>query len=75
MFVTAILAWGTNLSAKVSLAITVTKVAVVLLVVVVGSFYINMENYYINMENYTPFVRRLRPARAAPGLNNPRSRC
>ena len=59
-----------------------TKVAVVLLVVVVGSFYINMENYYIinmenyyiNMENYTPFVRRLRPARAAPGLNNPRSR-
>src|SRR5690349_4706865 len=43
-FVTAILAYGTKLSAGVSLAITVVKVAVVLLVVVVGAFYINTAN-------------------------------
>ncbi len=55
-FVTAILAWGTKLSAEVSLAITVIKVAVVLLVVVVGAF-------YIKMENFTPFV----PPAAAAG--------
>ena len=48
-FVTAILAWGTKLSAEVSLAITVIKVAVVLLVVAVGAF-------YIKIENYTPFI-------------------
>jgi APA family basic amino acid/polyamine antiporter len=48
-FVTAILAWGTKLSAEVSLAITVIKVSVVLLVVVVGAF-------YIKAANYTPFV-------------------
>ncbi|MBX7434423.1 amino acid permease [Mycobacterium sp. Y57] len=48
-FVTAILAWGTKLSAGVSLAVTVIKVAVVLLVVAVGAF-------YIKTENYTPFI-------------------
>jgi APA family basic amino acid/polyamine antiporter len=48
-FVTAILAWGTKLSAEVSLAITVVKVSVVLLVVAVGAF-------YIKAANYTPFV-------------------
>lgn len=48
-FVTAILAWGTKLSAGVSLAITAVKVAVVLLVVVVGAF-------YIKMENFSPFI-------------------
>ena len=56
-FVTVILAWGTKLSAEVSLAITVIKVAVVLLVVVVGAF-------YIKMENYTPFIP---PAEAGDG--------
>lgn len=55
-FVTVILAWGTKLSAKVSLAITVIKVAVVLLVVAVGAF-------YIKTANYTPFV----PPAAAAG--------
>lgn len=49
VFVTAILAYGTKLSAGVSLVITVIKVAVVLLVVAVGAF-------YIKMENYTPFI-------------------
>src|SRR5918995_4692431 len=49
VFVTVILAWGTKLSAEVSLVITVIKVAVVLLVVVVGAF-------YIKSSNYTPFI-------------------
>jgi basic amino acid/polyamine antiporter, APA family len=48
-FVTAILAWGTKLSAEVSLVITVIKVSVVLLVVTVGAF-------YIKSSNYTPFI-------------------
>lgn len=48
-FVTAILAYGTKLSAGVSLAVTVVKVAVVLLVVAVGAF-------YIKTDNYTPFI-------------------
>ncbi|BBX04176.1 amino acid permease [Mycolicibacterium moriokaense] len=47
--VTAILAWGTKLSAEVSLVITVIKVAVVLLVVAVGAF-------YIKTANFTPFI-------------------
>jgi basic amino acid/polyamine antiporter, APA family len=49
VFVTTILAWGTKLSAEVSLVITVIKVSVVLLVVVVGAF-------YIKTSNYTPFI-------------------
>jgi APA family basic amino acid/polyamine antiporter len=57
IFVTMILAWGTKLSAEVSLAITVIKVAVVLLVVSVGAF-------YIKAENFTPFVP---PAQAGEG--------
>ncbi|BBY43729.1 amino acid permease [Mycolicibacterium celeriflavum] len=44
-FVTVILALGTKLSAGVSLVITVIKVAVVLLVVAVGAFYIKVANY------------------------------
>ncbi len=48
-FVTAILAYGTKLSAGVSLAITAVKVGVVLLVVIVGAF-------YIKTQNFTPFV-------------------
>ncbi len=47
--VTMLLAMGTKLSAGVSLVITVIKVAVVLLVVVVGAF-------YINPANYSPFI-------------------
>jgi APA family basic amino acid/polyamine antiporter len=57
VFVTVILAWGTKLSAGVSLVITVIKVAVVLLVVAVGAF-------YIKVENYTPFSP---PAEAGEG--------
>ncbi|MHA0286165.1 APC family permease [Mycobacterium sp. C3-094] len=56
-FVTAILAYGTKLSAGVSLAITAVKVSVVLLVVIVGAF-------YIKTQNYTPFIP---PAEAGEG--------
>ena len=52
-----ILAWGTKLSRRSAWSITVIKVAVVLLVVVVGAF-------YIKMENYTPFIP---PAQAGEG--------
>lgn len=55
--VTALLARGTKLSAEVSLVITVIKVAVVLLVVIVGAF-------FIKMANYTPFIP---PAEAGEG--------
>ncbi|WP_193045943.1 amino acid permease [Mycolicibacterium baixiangningiae] len=48
-FVTLLLARGTKLSAEVSLVITVIKVAVVLLVVIVGSF-------FIKAANYSPFI-------------------
>ena len=48
-FVTAILALGTKLSAEVSLAITAIKVGVVLLVVIVGAF-------YMKMANFSPFI-------------------
>ncbi|MGA5542221.1 amino acid permease [Mycobacterium sp. NPDC051198] len=47
--VTTLLVVGTKLSAHFSLVITVIKVSVVLLVVVVGAF-------YIKAANYTPFI-------------------
>ncbi|WP_018601455.1 amino acid permease [Mycobacterium sp. 155] len=47
--VTLLLARGTKLSATVSLVITVIKVSVVLLVVIVGAF-------YIKPQNYSPFI-------------------
>ncbi|OCB52779.1 amino acid permease [Mycobacterium vulneris] len=49
VFVTVLLVIGTKLSAHFSLAITIIKVSVVLLVVVVGAF-------YIKAANYTPFI-------------------
>ncbi|GAS91787.1 amino acid permease [Mycolicibacterium brisbanense] len=55
--VTLLLARGTKLSAEVSLVITVIKVSVVLLVVVVGAF-------YIKPQNYSPFIP---PAEAGTG--------
>ncbi|MBS1696549.1 MAG: amino acid permease [Actinobacteria bacterium] len=59
-FVTALLAMGTKLSAGVSLAITVIKVAVVLLVVVVGAF-------YIDTANYSPFIPPAESGRGGSG--------
>lgn len=49
VLVTILLAVGTKLSAHFSLAITIIKVSVVLLVVIVGAF-------YIKAANYTPFI-------------------
>jgi APA family basic amino acid/polyamine antiporter len=46
---TVLLAMGTKLSARVSAVITIVKVSVVVLVVVVGAF-------YIKVANYSPFV-------------------
>src|SRR6478735_3220042 len=43
--VAVLLAMGTKLSSRFSLVITAIKVAVVLLVVIVGAFYIKMANY------------------------------
>lgn len=45
VIITGLLASGTKLSSRVSLIITAIKVAVVILVVVVGAFYIKAENY------------------------------
>ncbi|MBI5340237.1 MAG: amino acid permease [Mycolicibacterium rufum] len=59
-FVTAILAYGTKLSAGISLAITAVKVGVVLLVVIVGAF-------YIKTQNYTPFVPPTEPGGGGSG--------
>lgn len=58
--VTALLARGTKLSAEVSLVITVIKVAVVLLVVVVGAF-------YIKAANYSPFIPPAEPGESGTG--------
>lgn len=49
VFVTILLVIGTKVSAHFSLAITIIKVSVVLLVVIVGAF-------YIKAANYTPFI-------------------
>lgn len=55
--VTVLLAMGTKLSAGVSLVITMIKVAVVLLVVAVGAF-------YVRAGNYSPFI----PPAESPGV-------
>ncbi|WP_422749029.1 amino acid permease [Mycobacterium sp. WMMD1722] len=58
--VTALLARGTKLSAGVSLVITIIKVAVVLLVVIVGAF-------FIKTANYTPFIPPAEPGAGGSG--------
>jgi basic amino acid/polyamine antiporter, APA family len=52
---TTLLALGTKLSANVSAVITAIKVSVVVLVIVVGAF-------YIKVANYSPFVPPARPS-------------
>jgi basic amino acid/polyamine antiporter, APA family len=54
---TALLALGTKLSSNVSAVITVIKVSVVVLVVVVGAF-------YIKVANFSPFVPPGQPSRS-----------
>ncbi len=58
--VTTLLALGTKLSSNVSAVITLIKVAVVLVVIVVGAF-------YIKMANYTPFIPPAEPGGGGPG--------
>ena len=58
--VSTLLAVGTKLSSNVSAAITAVKVAVVLLVVVVGAF-------YVKAENYRPFIPPTETGEGAPG--------
>ena len=58
--VSTLLAVGTKLSSNVSAAITAVKVAVVLLVVVVGAF-------YIKPENYRPFIPPTETGEGATG--------
>ncbi|OLP02211.1 amino acid permease [Mycolicibacterium porcinum] len=61
-FVTVLLVIGTKLSAHFSLAITIIKVSVVLLVVVVGAF-------YIKAANYTPFIPPNEAGESASGAD------
>ncbi|GAC58420.1 putative amino acid transporter [Gordonia hirsuta DSM 44140 = NBRC 16056] len=62
---TALLVAGTKLSSMVSLVITAIKVAVVLLVIVVGAFYISPKNY----SPYIPPAEATDGADAATGLH------
>ncbi|WP_104167844.1 APC family permease [Arthrobacter sp. SX1312] len=52
---TAVLVWGTKLSARVNSVFTVIKIGIVLFVIVVGFF-------YVDPGNYTPFVPASEPA-------------
>ncbi|MDI9914841.1 amino acid permease [Rhodococcus sp. IEGM 1379] len=60
--ITVLLATGTKLSSRVSLVITAIKVAVVLLVIIVGMF-------YINTDNYTPYIPAPQPASTGEGIH------
>lgn len=60
--ITALLVTGTKLSSRVSLVITSIKVAVVLLVVVVGAF-------YIDTDNYTPYIPPSESAETGEGIH------
>ncbi|MHA7189321.1 APC family permease [Arthrobacter sp. MDT2-16] len=57
---TAVLIYGTKLSARVNSVFTVIKIGIVLFVIVVGFF-------YVSPENYTPFVPASQPAAASGG--------
>ena len=58
--VTTLLAVGTKVSSRFSAVITAIKVSVVLLVVVVGAF-------YIKVSNFSPFIPPTETGRGAPG--------
>ncbi len=59
---TVLLALGTKLSSRVSLVITAIKVGVVLLVIIVGSFYISRENYH-------PFIPPAQAGQRGEGIH------
>ncbi|MCE4267097.1 amino acid permease [Rhodococcus globerulus] len=60
--ITVLLVTGTKLSSRVSLVITSIKVAVVLLVIIVGMF-------YIDTDNYTPYIPPSQPGSAGEGIH------
>jgi APA family basic amino acid/polyamine antiporter len=60
--VAMLIALGTKLSSRFSAVITAIKVSVVLLVVVVGAF-------YIKGSNYSPFIPKPEPGHEASGIN------
>ncbi|MCA1671499.1 MAG: amino acid permease, partial [Actinobacteria bacterium] len=59
---TVVLAIGIKLSSVVSQVITGIKIAVVLLVIVAGAA-------YINVDNYTPYIPPAQPAQGSSGLD------
>ncbi|TQF66057.1 amino acid permease [Rhodococcus spelaei] len=59
---TVILATGTKLSSRVSQVVTGIKVAVVLLVIVVGAF-------YISKDNYSPYIPPSAPKSTGEGIH------
>ncbi|MEV0380962.1 amino acid permease [Nonomuraea sp. NPDC050643] len=61
---TAILVAGIKLSSRVNLILVVTKIAVVLLVIVAGLF-------FLKLANYTPFVPEAVPTPLVEGLKAP----
>jgi APA family basic amino acid/polyamine antiporter len=63
LILTALIVTGTKLSSRVLTVVVIAKVAVILLVVVIGAT-------HINMDNYRPFIpmSRAAPAAASPTL-------
>ncbi|WP_327224102.1 amino acid permease [Streptomyces platensis] len=66
LLLTVILVFGMKLSSRVTAVVVGIKVAVVLLVIVAGAF-------FINGANYTPFVPPSEPTEAGGGLGAPLS--
>lgn len=66
--VATLLALGTKLSSHFSAAVTAIKISVVVLVVIVGAF-------YIKRANYSPFIPRPKPSTAEPVSTNRCCRC
>ncbi len=62
VLVATVLAWGTRLSSQFSTVVTAVKVAVVLLVIFVGAF-------YIKRANYSPFIPPPEADRSGSGVN------
>ena len=60
--VATLLAWGTKLSSQFSIVVTTIKVLVVVLVIVVGAF-------YIKTANYSPFIPPPETDRSGSGIN------
>src|ERR1700728_1133012 len=60
--VATLLAWGTKLSSQFSIVVTTVKVLVVLLVIVVGAF-------YVKAANYTPFIPQPQTDQSGSGIN------